>query len=225
MKMLERARLSGRRRALTTTGALLGVATLVTAATFTDSSFLSIDGGNGFGGAATELVVEVKEGNVDDLSDDGAWRVFPSVGDAGGLPIEGSDMLVPGGSAVTVDIPVRNASERLDASISLGLLSDTDVVDTAPALWATGPDGAPTTVGAANAAYLDALRFDVSVDGSTVATGLTHAAVSGEPVPLRSLAAQEVTLVTIAMSLVADESQAQHNGGQALVLARVTATS
>lgn len=225
MKKSFRTPATGRRRAYLTGGTLVGVAALVTAAAFTDSSFLRLNGENGFGGSGSAFAMEVKAGNVTDLTDDGTWAAYSTAEEAGALPIEGADALVPGGDPVTANIPVRNASENLDATITLGLLSETDVEDATASQWAVGADGAPSTAGAANAAYLDALRFDVAVDGTTTATGLTYDEMSATPVPVGEFAGLEAKLVTVDVSLAANGAETQYNGGQAVVLAHFHATS
>lgn len=210
-----------RRKAYLACGAILAVGALVSAAAFTDRARLNLGGEGGFASPA-DLHLEVKEGNVSDLAEDGTWQRFTTQDGAGAVPIAGADALHPGGDSVTAHIPVRNASPGLAAEVGLTLVSRTDVDDPSPSAWAVDAEGEAVSVGASNRAYLEALRFDAALDGTPIASGRTYDELA---VALGSFAPGQARLLTVDVSLAADGHEDRFNGGTAAVLVHLTATS
>lgn len=218
------------RRTVVAGAAVLVVAALVTTAAFTDRSWLNLAGDTGFG-TPGELHLEVKTQNTRDLSDDGTWVRIPEEGAGpvnpvpgvdGTVPIPHDGTLRPGGESATVDIPVRNTSASLDATLELRVLSRTDLDDPTPSAFAVHADGTRATVGEANAAYLDELLFDVLVDDVLVADDLP---VEELPIALGALPAGAARLVTLEVRLPADGDLQLANGGVASLTAHLVATT
>ena len=209
----------GRPRTVAAGAVVLLVAALVTTAAFTDRAWLNLGSGLVTPGA---LHLEVKSENTRDLSDDGTWIRVPEEGAGPVVPIPQSGSLRPGGPSATVDIPVRNASPNVDATLDLRVLSRTDLDDPAPSAFAAHADGTPATVGESNAAYLDQLRFGVLVDDVPVADDLT---VDELPIELGALDAGAARLVTLEVRLPADGDLPLANGGTASLTAHFVATT
>ncbi|MFK3668796.1 hypothetical protein ACI2IX_01395 [Leifsonia aquatica] len=167
----------GRRRAIIAGGALLGVAALTTAAGLTDSAYLNLGGAGGAGGGfATEsnfniVVVDTNADHTPKFTTFAAANAangWQEASDPAGVPIAivGSDRLIPGDAAKSVDIPFKNDDDSVAAYFDLSL------VDRAAS-------GADTTL-------RDKLRFTVSLNGS-VMSGLSN--VSYTAVSSKSLGA------------------------------------
>lgn len=227
---LARAARGRPRRTVAAGAAVLVVAALVTTAAFTDRAWLGLGTGSGLGTPAS-LQLEVKSQNTRDLSDDGTWirvpeegagPVNPAPGTGGTVPIPKNGTLRPGGESATVDIPVRNASPSLDATLELRVLSRTDLDDPTPSAFAVHADGTPATVGESNAAYLDELLFDVLVDDVLVADDLP---VEELPISLGALPAGAARLLTLEVRLPADGDLRLANGGTASLTAHLVATT
>jgi hypothetical protein len=206
----------GRRRLLIGAGSLLGIGALITAAAFTDFAFLDF-GAKGFGGDRNAYNIQVSNGQEATVSSVSQW--IEANPQAAPLDIAGADALSPGGKPLTVNIPVRNDSERLGSSLSLTLENTTE---------------SPST---ADTAYARLLRFDYAAvpDATSEPSRWT-------PVPSASFAAPGATstvdlgdldsgegrIVVLRVSLANGADQATTNaanGGHTAVRARIDGSS
>ncbi len=175
-----------RKRAFLGLGVVVVAAAGFTAAAFTDFANLNL-GASGIG-ADTYNIQVVRTDPVTGVQSAGQWQ---EANTAAGVPIElvGANAVYPGGPAVSVSIPVRNASTSLKSTLSLGLVQLPDTV---------------TNITSAN--YLSSLRFSVSQPATSLTptavnvTGRTFAQLS--TLPLNQLAASEASNVTITVTLL-----------------------
>ncbi|WP_085368133.1 hypothetical protein [Leifsonia sp. NCR5] len=208
-------RRSSRKRAFLALGAVVAVGAGITAAAFTDFANLNL-GANGIGADQYNIQV-VDTDPVTGVQNPGSWQEADT---PAGAPIElvGAQTLFPGSAAISVDIPVRNASTTLGSTLTLTLAQLPDA-------------GANVT----DANYLSSLRFSyaqaaTSVDGTAISgTDLTFAQLND--VALNGLAAGEESSVTITVRLL-DQAESgaafddnSLNGAKAFVQAQFNGTS
>ncbi|WP_309132054.1 hypothetical protein [Brevibacterium sp.] len=206
----------GKRRLLIGAGSLLGIGALVTAAAFTDYALLDF-GAKGFGGDQNAYNIQVSTGQEATVASVKQWvEANPN---AEPLEIAGADALSPGGEALQVNIPVLNASERLDSTLSLTLENTT------------------ANPSKADSAYANLLRFEYAAvpDASSapghwkqIPTGSFSSAGSTSTVDLGDLKPKSGEVVVLRISLADGADQAATNaanGGGAAVQARIDGSS
>ncbi len=175
-----------RKRAFLGLGVVVVAAAGFTAAAFTDFANLNL-GASGIG-ADTYNIQVVQTDPLTGVQSPGQWQ---EANTAAGVPIQlvGANTIYPGGPAVSVTIPVRNASTTLESTMSMGLVQLPDTV---------------TNITSAN--YLSSLRFSVSQPATSLTatpisvTGQTFAQLSA--LQLNELAALEASDVTITVTLL-----------------------
>lgn len=208
-------RRSSRKRAFLALGAVVAVGAGITAAAFTDFANLNL-GANGIGADQYNIQV-VDTDPVTGAQIPGTWQEANTVA---GAPIElvGAQTLYPGSAAISVDIPVRNASASLGSTLTLSLAQLPDA-------------GADVT----DPNYLSSLRFSYSQPATSVGTtavagtDLTFAELNA--VALNGLAAGEESSVTITVRLL-DQAESgatfddnSLNGSKAFIQAQFNGTS
>ncbi|TXK18543.1 hypothetical protein [Homoserinibacter sp. GY 40078] len=209
---------TGRKRAVLAAGALLGVGGLLTAATWMDYGLLNLNGSGGFGGSETAFDLAFSSGQENTIADVANWSdANPTAEDI--VPLAGADALVPGGAPVYVRIPVKNASEKLDADAAWITLENATAADSDPAQKAK------------NDAYAKLIRFSVAeTDDALAAGGLSYGSdlsFSGTKTSkhnLTPLAAGEGNVIVVKVWLDAGATQADAdaaNGGGVSVQARI----
>ena len=211
---------SGRKRAALTGATLLGVTALITAATFTDNAWLSLNGGSGWGGAGQTFAIEASAGNESTLADVQTWGDYGTAESAGIVLLEERSIVLnpddPASTAV-VNLPVRNATAQLRADVDLGLVASTD--------------GQTAEQQAKNEAYLSAMQFEVAVDGEVAGTYRYDQIDSATPFNVGVLeqadAADDGAVVTLTVSLVTPDGVAvdDFNGGGVELLAHFAGSS
>lgn len=219
----------GRKRALITLGALLGVGALATSAYFTDTALLDLNGSGGFGSVDNKYNIQVSTGMENTVATVKEW-VEASPSSAFITAIPGASNLLPGGSVV-VKIPVRNESKNWKSTLKLSLKNTT------PAASASEKGITPEQA-ARNAAYMSLLSVDVAqtADASTapttwVTTGLqipTDTGKSSSHVDLSTLEPAAGTVLYLKLTLKEGKTQAETdaaNGGAVAIQAVIDGTS
>lgn len=184
-------------------GTLVGVGALATTAAFTDQAFLNL-GTDGLGGEDTTYNIQVGATDADGAFVPGEWQEA-DVPVGVDIAIDGASTIFPGSAPITVDIPVRNDSPLFGSTLALQL---NDV------------GGAET-----DAAFRDALLFDVADAGGASATDLTFATLSTTGFPLSPLAVDEETTVTLTISLPSGDDDNALQGLGALLQAQFDGSS
>lgn len=208
----------GRKRLVIAAGALIGIGALATSAAFTDFGLINLGGAGGFGGEENAYNLQVSAGQEATVDAVANWvEANPDAEDV--APITGADSLVPGGEAVTVNLPVKNASKSFSSTLAL------DIEDTTP-------ENTDAAVQAKNDAYASLLRIDIaetdnaaSVPTDWVATGLTADEASAE---LGDLDPEAGTVAVVRVYLLdgatQDETNAA-NGGTVNLQAKFSGSS
>jgi hypothetical protein len=148
---------SGRKRTFLAGGALLGVTALLTAASFTDFANLNLGNGtddSGFGGN-NRFNIQVVGTDASGLPVADTWQEANTAAGVN-IKIPGADLITPG-DTVSVNIPFRNESPELSASISFSL-KDRAGHTSSPALDA-------------------ALRYTITLDGTAIVTNVPKSSV------------------------------------------------
>jgi hypothetical protein len=212
----EKEHRNGRKRLFVGGGVLLGIGALATAAAFTDFALLDL-GTGGLGGESNGYNIQVSTGQEPTVGSVARW--VEANPDAEAVTIPGSDSLSPGGGPLTVRLPVRNASEKLDSTLSLTLENTTE------------------NPSAADRAYTGLLRFSYAeVDDASsapaqwkpVGSGVLGASGSTSTVKLGDLAPESGRVVVLRISLAdgADqEATNAANGGGTAIQARFDGSS
>lgn len=221
---------SGRKRAVLTGATLLGVTALVTAATFTDNAWLSLNGGAGWGGSDQTFAIQASAGNETTLDEVTAWGDYSNPASAGIVVMDEDSIVLnpdtPTSTAV-VNMPVRNITAQLGADVDLGLVATTEA-DT-PAQQAK------------NEAYLAAMEFEVAVDGefkerlrydeitatSPFSVGILEAAGSTTGAEGAEQTPTDAAIVTLTVRLVTPVGSTPdaYNGGGVELLAHFMGSS
>lgn len=196
----------GRKRMYLAAGSLVGVAALVTAATFFDFANLNLtSGADGSGiGGNNRFNIQVVETDTEGNPVPGSWQEAATA-EGVDITLPGSDLITPGDS-VAVSIPFRNESPVLGAALAFSL-----------------QDRPGST---SDAGIAEALRYSLSVDGTTLVTNATQAAVTD--VALGELLAGEDAVLDLTVSLPDQGSTAANNALQGQVFyvqAHLDATS
>lgn len=206
-------RASGRKRLIIAGGALLGVVALSTAAFFADYANVNLNGSaTGDGGIGGNNSFEISVAKTNALGVPEAPVVWTRANTAAGInyTIPGADVLAPGGAA-EVTIPVKNTSPKLKAGLTISI-----------------QDTAGKT---SDLAMKNALRYTVTLNGTTVYSDMTQAQLQGKELypalKATALAADTEAELKIKVSLV-NGTQTENdalNGKSAYVQAHLDAES
>lgn len=183
---------SGRKRALLTGGALLGVTALLTAAAFTDFANLNIGSGtddSGIGGN-NRFNIQVVGTDTAGLPLPGTWQEANTAGGVN-IKVPGADLITPG-DTVSVNIPFRNESPAFSANITFSL-KDRAGYTSSPAL-------------------ASALRYTVTLDGVAIVSNVTQTAVNA--LNLGTFVAGKTGVLGVSITLPDQGSAAANNAMQ-----------
>ncbi|AUG30985.1 MULTISPECIES: hypothetical protein [Microbacterium] len=190
-----KTRVPGRKRLLIAGGALLGAASLVTAAAFTDFANLNLGNGtddSGIGGN-NRFNIQVVGTDADGNPVAGTWQEADT--EAGvNINVPGSQLITPG-DTISVAIPFRNESPALSADISFSL-QDRPGYTSDPAMVA-------------------ALRYTITLDGTDIVTDATQATV--DDLDLGTYLTGEQGTLEVAITLPDQGSAADNNALQGQV--------
>lgn len=178
----------GRKRMYLAAGSLVGVAALVTAASFTDFANLNLGNGSDDSGIGGNNRFNIQVVGTDAAGNPvvGTWQEAATA-EGVDIAVPGADVITPG-DTVSVSIPFRNESPVLTADMAFSL-----------------QDRAGST---SDATIADALRYTVSLDGTALVTDATQAAVAD--LDLGDLASGEEGVLALSISLP-DQGSADAN--------------
>ncbi|MGW6006401.1 hypothetical protein ACWFNS_13660 [Oerskovia enterophila] len=202
---------STRKKTLYSIGALVGIGALATTAAFTDFANLNLGNGtDGSGIGAGSFNIQVVGTDVDGVPVPGTWQEADTA-EGVDIAVPGADTITPG-DTISVELPYRNASEKLGADLKL---------------WMNEVPGKTS-----DPAYLAALRFSVeAADGSALVSDLTFDEFNelSESAALTPSAlapgADDVLTLSITLLDQGAEANAAINGGVAHVQAHFDAAS
>lgn len=185
---------SGRKRTFLAGGALLGVTALLTAASFTDFANLNIGnaGDSGFGGN-NRFNIQVVGTDSSGFPVADTWQEANTAAGVN-IKIPGADLITPG-DTVSVNIPFRNESPELSASISFSL-KDRAGYASSPALDA-------------------ALRYTITLDGGAIVTNVPKSSV--DALNLGTYAKGAKGVLGVSVTLPDQGSAAANNAMQGLI--------
>lgn len=186
---------NGRKRMYLAAGSLVGVAALVTAASFTDFANLNLGNGSDDSGIGGNNRFNIQVVGTDDDGNPvvGTWQEAATA-EGVNINVPGADLITPG-DTVSVSIPFRNESPVLTADLAFSLQDRPGFTS--------------------DATIADALRYTVTLDGSVLVTDATQATVAG--LDLGELTTGDEGVLALSISLPDQGSAAANNALQGQV--------